>query len=155
MADEQYYRQMREASGLLQSGEGQQAAAVLERLYELYPGDVDVAVNLGGAYILSKQFKRAIPVLEAAVNLAEDNAAAWINLAAAYLGILPVSSLMQQDQALEAYRRALAINPAYPNAHYNLGLIYEERGDWGSRPSDVRRGNAHQSGRSGCARVVR
>ncbi len=26
MADEQYYRQMREASGLLQHGEGQQAA---------------------------------------------------------------------------------------------------------------------------------
>ncbi|MCB0053897.1 MAG: tetratricopeptide repeat protein, partial [Caldilinea sp.] len=28
-----------------------------------------------------------------------------------------------------AYERALAVNPAAPNVHYSLGLIYKERGE--------------------------
>jgi tetratricopeptide (TPR) repeat protein len=129
MAEEQYYRQMREAATLLSSGDGKNAAVLLERLYELRPDDVDVATNLGAAYILSKQYKRAIPVLEAAANAA-DSAVAWVNLAAAYLGALPLSTREEQDKAIAAYERALAIDPRYPNAHYNLGLIYEEQRDW-------------------------
>ncbi len=130
MADEQYYRQMREAEILLRSADGKHAAVILERLYELRPNDADVAINLGAAYILSKQYKRAMPVLEAAAEIAPDNAVVWVNLAAAYLGTLPLSTREQQDKAIEAYEQALAIEPAYPNAHYNLGLIYEDRQDW-------------------------
>ncbi len=130
MSDEQYYRQMKEAARLLQNGDGKNAAVLLERLREVHPDDVDVAVNLGGAYVLSKQYKRAVEALEAATALDENNAAAWVNLAAAYLGTLPISTPEQQEKALNAYQRALAINPVYPNAHYNMGLIYEDRADW-------------------------
>jgi tetratricopeptide (TPR) repeat protein len=130
MADEQYYRQMREAAVLLRSGDGKHSRVILERLHELHPDDVDVAINLGAAYILGKQYKRAIPVLEAAAQAAADNAVVWVNLAAAYLGTLPLSTREQQDKAIDAYQRALAIDPTYPNAHYNLGLIYEDRQDW-------------------------
>jgi len=129
MAEEQYYRQMREAAALLSSGDGKNAAVLLERLYELRPDDIDVATNLGAAYILSKQYKLAIPVLEAAANAA-DSAVAWVNLAAAYLGTLQLSTREQQDKAIAAYERALELDPRYPNAHYNLGLIYEHRRDW-------------------------
>jgi tetratricopeptide (TPR) repeat protein len=130
MADEQYYRQMREAAIMLRSGDGKNAAVLLERLHELRPDDVDVAINLGAAYILNKRYKKATPVLEAASKLAPDNAVVWVNLAAAYLGTLPISTVQQQDKAIDAYERALALDPTYPNAHYNLGLIYEDRGDW-------------------------
>ncbi len=130
MDNEQYFRQMREASAMLQGGDGKNAALILERLYELHPEDVDVAINLGGAYILSKQYKRAVDILEPATSQAPENAALWVNLAAAYLGTLPISTREQQDKAISAFERALAINPAYPNAHYNIGLIYEDRGDW-------------------------
>ncbi len=130
MADEQFTRQMREAARFLAAGDGENAAAILERLHELYPEDVDVAVNLGGAYILSKQYKRAIPPLEMATTKDDQNPAAWNNLAAAYLGVLPISTPDQQNKAIDAYQRVLAIDAFYPNAHYNLGLIYEDRGDW-------------------------
>jgi len=130
MADEQYYRQMKEAAAFLQSGDGENASVILRRLHELHPDDVDIAVNLGGAYILSKQYKLAIPVLEAATTLDENNAAIWNNLAAAYLGTLPISTPEQQTNAISAYQRVLALDPYYPNAHYNLGLIYEDRQDW-------------------------
>src|SRR2546421_4376494 len=92
MADEQYFRQMREAEGLLHKGEGKNAAVLLKRLHELYPDDVDVAINLGAAYILAKQYSQAVPILEAATAAAGNNPAAWVNLAAAYLGTLPIST---------------------------------------------------------------
>jgi tetratricopeptide (TPR) repeat protein len=130
MADEQYYRQMREAALLLQAGDGKNAAVILTRLHELYPDNVDVASNLGAAYILSKRYSAAIPILEAATKIEENNAGLWVNLAAAYLGTLPISTLEQQDRAIGAFRRALEIDPAHPNVHYNLGLIYEDRRDW-------------------------
>ncbi len=130
MADEQYYRQMRQASALLERGDGKGAVPILERLHELHPDDVDVALNLGAAYILSKKYRRAIPVLEAASEVAAHNPMVWSNLAAAYLGTLPISTREQQDKAIAAYRRTLELDACYPNAHYHLGLIYEDRGDW-------------------------
>lgn len=134
MASEQFYRQMREAAQLLQGSDSESiksAVAILERLRELQPGNMDVALNLGAAYILSKQYRRAIPVLEAATKMF-DNAAVWANLAAAYLGTLQISTTENQDKAIAAFNRALEIDPYHPNAHYNLGLIYQDRGDWES-----------------------
>src|SRR5439155_25180558 len=68
-------------------------------------------------------------ILEAAANAA-DSAVVWVNLAAAHLGTLQLSTREQQDKAIAAYERALELDPRYPNAHYNLGLIYEDRRDW-------------------------
>jgi tetratricopeptide (TPR) repeat protein len=96
---------------------------------ELDPHNVAAAINLGGAYILQGRYSQAIPVLEEAVRLAPDNVMAWTNLAASYLGKLPLASRERQDQAIRAYEQALAIDPRAPNVHYNLGLIYLERGD--------------------------
>ena len=130
MANEQYYQQMHEAALLLEKGDGKNAAVILKRLHELYPDDVDVASNLGAAYILYKQYSTAVPILEAATQAAPENPGLWANLAAAYLGTLPISTRAQQDKAIAAFERALEIDGAYPNAHYNLGLIYEDRRDW-------------------------
>lgn len=35
----------------------------------------------------------------------------------------------QYDQALEHYQRAIQIQPNYPQAHCNMGVIYKERGE--------------------------
>jgi tetratricopeptide (TPR) repeat protein len=130
MADEQFYRQMRDAAFLLQRGNGKNAASILKRLRDLYPDNVDVAVNLGAAYILSKQYAEAVPVLEFATAAADNNPAAWVNLAAAYLGTLQTSTKEKQDKAIDAFQQALEVDPYYPNVHYNLGLIYQDRRDW-------------------------
>ncbi len=130
LSEEQFRRQMREASNLLSSGNAQEAIPLLEQCYELHPEDVNVLTNLGGAYILTGHHRYAVPVLEKASELAPQNPNVWSNLAAAYLGKLVTSTRSKQDQALAAYQRVIEIDMAYPNVHYNMGLIYVDRRDW-------------------------
>ncbi len=72
----------------------------------------------------------AVPVLEAASLLEPDNVMVWTNLAAAYLGKLPLANTKEQDRAIAAYERALALDAHVPHVHYNLALIYVERKDF-------------------------
>ncbi len=106
-----------------------EAVIALEEAYALDPENVDVAINLGGAYVMQGRFSKAVPVLEAASRREPDNSMVWTNLAAAYLGRLELSSHEMQDKAIAAFERALQANPGAPNVNYNLGLIYKERGD--------------------------
>lgn len=129
-SEEQFRRQMRQSSLLLSRGDGKTALPLLERCYALHPDDVNVLTNLGGAYILAGQHRKAIPYLEKAVELAPDNPATWSNLAAAYLGKLVTSTRERQENALIAYQRVIDLDYAYPNVHYNMGLIYVDRRDW-------------------------
>jgi tetratricopeptide (TPR) repeat protein len=115
---------------LLAQGRPGEAAAKLERAAVMLPDDPDVAINLGGAYVLQRRYNKAVVVLEHASQLAPDNAMVWVNLAAAYLGNLNLSGPQQQDKAIAAYARALQIDPTAPHVHYNLGLIYNDRRDW-------------------------
>jgi tetratricopeptide (TPR) repeat protein len=130
MSEEQFRRQMRQASLLLSGGNAKDAIPLLERCLDLHPDDVNVLTNLGGAYILAGKHPRAVPLLEKASELAPDNPNVWTNLAAAYLGKLVTSTRARQDNALAAYRRVIELDAAYPNAHYNMGLIYVDRRDW-------------------------
>lgn len=130
MSEEQFRRQMRQAARLLSRGDGRAAIPLLERCRALHPADVDVLTNLGGAYILAGQYQRAVPILEEATSLAPDNPSVWSNLAAAYLGRLMTSTGPRQDKALAAYQRVIELDAAYPNVHYNMGLIYADRRDW-------------------------
>ncbi len=107
-----------------------EAATKLLAARELDPHNVPGAINLGGAYILQGKFAQAVPILEAATLLEPDNVMVWTNLAAAYLGKLPLASAEHQDRAIAAYGLALALDPHVPHVHYNLGLIYIERKDF-------------------------
>jgi tetratricopeptide (TPR) repeat protein len=118
MAEEQFRRQMRQASILLSSGKAKAAVPLLERCFELRPDDVNVLTNLGGAYILVERHQRAVPLLEKAAELAP------------YLGKLVTSTHARQENALRAYRRVIEIDASYPSAHYNMGLIFVDRRDW-------------------------
>jgi predicted Zn-dependent protease len=106
-----------------------EAIVKLAEAWDLDRQNVAVAINLGGAYILQGKHDRAIPVLEAATLLEPDNAMVWSNLAAAYLGKLPLATPERQQRAIEAYEMALALDARAPHVHYNLGLIYLERGE--------------------------
>ena len=130
LSEEQFRRQMRQAAILLSSGNGADAIPLLERCFALHPEDVDVLVNLGGAYILAGQHRRAVPILERASELAPHEPAVWSNLAAAYLGNPVLATSEQQEKAIGALLRSVDLNPATPNAYYNLGLIYKDRGEW-------------------------
>jgi Flp pilus assembly protein TadD len=116
-----------EGARLLASKRPGEAIVKLAEAWELDPLNAAVAMNLGGAYILQGKHDRAIPVLETASRLEPENAMVWSNLAAAYLGKLPLATPERQQRAIDAYERALALNPRAPHVHYNLGLIYLER----------------------------
>ncbi len=129
-------RLVSEGARLLSMRRPGEAAEKLVEARRLDPRNVPAAINLGGAYILQGKFKQAVPVLEAASQLEPDNVMVWTNLAAAYLGKLPFASEEDQDRAIAAYERALAIDAQVPQVNYNLGLIYLER-------KDFRRAGAH------------
>nr|WP_290665888.1 tetratricopeptide repeat protein [Ardenticatena sp.] len=106
------------------------AIEALEAAHAAEPDDVDILLNLGGAYILAGMHKKAQPLLERAAELAPDNANAWINLAAARLGPLETSTPERQAGAIDAWLRALEADPDAPNVHYMLGLVHHHRGDY-------------------------
>ncbi|RME84966.1 MAG: tetratricopeptide repeat protein [Caldilineae bacterium] len=119
-----------EGARLLRSQRPEEALPPLERAFELAPHEPDIAVTLGGALVMGHQWSKAVAFLEDAVDRHPDNALLWINLAAAYLGVLELSSRKRQDQAIAAFERAIEIDPVAPSAHYNIALIYAERRDW-------------------------
>jgi len=130
MSEEQVRRQMTQASILLSGGNGTDAIPLLERCHALHPDDVSVLLNLGGAFILADRHQHAIPFLERASEIAPRDPAVWSNLAAAYLGKIVTSTGARQEKALAAYSRVVELDAAYPNVHYNMGLIYVDRREW-------------------------
>ena len=122
-------RLVAEGSRLLAAKRPGEAISRLSKAWELDASSATTAINLGGAYIMQGKHNSAVPYLEAATRLEPDNAMAWSNLAAAYLGKLPFATRKRQDRAINAYERSLALDPRAPHVHYNLGLIFMERDD--------------------------
>ena len=128
-AREEALRLLNLGADLLAQGQAGDALDYLEEAYRLDAGSVPVCINLGGAYVMCGHHKKAIPVLEAARDAEPGNVMIWINLGAAYLGNPILATAEQQSRAIAAFERALELNPAAPNVHYNLGLIFVDRGD--------------------------
>ncbi len=114
---------------LLHGGQVEAAIPLLETAVSLNPTHINAGLNLGGAYILSKKFSKAVTVLEPVSVMAPDHAMVWTNLGAAYLGNPVLATDEEQLKAIDAFHRALGINPIAPNVAYNLGLIYRDRQD--------------------------
>jgi len=129
MDNQTFHRERDRAARLLSQGNAKQAQTILERLWESRRGNIGVAINLGGAFILSGQFKRAVPLLEEVVAHEPEDPMAWTNLGAAYLGNPVLATTEEQDKAIVAFERALECDPLAPHVAYNLGLIYRDRND--------------------------
>jgi tetratricopeptide (TPR) repeat protein len=112
---------------LLHQGNAGEAIPLMEKAHSMKPDHVDVAINLGGAYILAGKFKRAVALLEPLSEREPDNPMVWTNLGAAYLGNPVVARDQEQQRAIAAFERALEIRPAAPSVAYNIGLIYHDR----------------------------
>jgi Flp pilus assembly protein TadD len=126
---EEAIRLLNLGANLLEQGKAEEAIWHLEQALELDDQNVAVLINLGGAYVMAGHHKKAVPLLETARDAEPENAMVWTNLAAAYLGNPLLATPEQQMQAIEAFQKALDLNPAAPNVHYNLGLIFVDRGD--------------------------
>ena len=126
---EEFNRVLAEGAWMLRTNRPGEAVEKLLPLYEQAPANADVAINLGGAYILLAKWNKAVRVLSKAAELHPENAMLWSNLAAAHLGRLELAGPQQQQRAIRAYERALEADPAARNVNYHLGLIHKERGD--------------------------
>lgn len=121
---------LRRGTAFLREGRSEEAVRLLKKAYAIDPSDVDVVLNLSGAYILSRRFKDAVPLLETMLEEDPHNAMLWTNVGAAYLGNPVLARDEEQLQAIVAFERALEIDPAAPHVAYNLGLIYRDRGNY-------------------------
>ena len=117
----------RRGSELLHHGKVNDAVPILQEAHSLDPTHFDAALNLSGAYILTKKFKQAVQLLERLREQEPDNVMVWTNLGAAYLGNPVLARDEEQLQAIAAFKQALAIDPIAPNVAYNIGLIYRDR----------------------------
>lgn len=126
--ERRFFDLLRQGTQALQRGDASVAVTLLEQAQQHAPDDhPDLALNLAGAYILSKKFKQAILLLEPLSEREPHNAMVWTNLGAAYLGNPVLAKDKDQQRAIRAFEKALEINPAAPNVAYNLGLIYIDR----------------------------
>ena len=119
----------RRGTELLHQNNPKEALPHLERAFQLDAAHVDAAINLSGAYILTRRFAQALTVLQPFTTTAPENTMVWINLGAAYLGNPVLARDDEQLKAIAAFEKALDLNPAAPSVAYNLGLIYRDRQD--------------------------
>lgn len=127
MSDSTFEQLFENGTRLLHRGQADEALPLLKMAYELQPDHADTAINLSGAYILTKRFRKAIPVLEALSEQEPDNPMVWTNLGAAYLGNPVLAEDEHQVRAIAAFEQALRVDPIAPNVAYNIGLIYRDR----------------------------
>lgn len=78
----------------------------------------DDAIKQGEALIAKQDYKAASVVLDAAIRIAPKNARAYCNRGLAYL------YLGQEQQALECFNKAIALDPKFAPAYYQLGCCH-------------------------------
>jgi Flp pilus assembly protein TadD len=132
-----------------------EAVVYLERAIQLDPHDADSHLNLGAVYAETGRLDRAEEQFRTAVSLAPLNFAAHNVLGKLYYDSSRLSEAEEQfresldcdpnlaaldylgyvyqkrgesARAEQAFKAALALNPADSHAHFNLGLIYAASG---------------------------
>jgi tetratricopeptide (TPR) repeat protein len=127
--ESRFFDLLRRGTQALHQGEVAQATRFLEQAHQLDSDNHDAALNLAGAYILSKKFNQAVAILEPLSERDPHNPMVWTNLGAAYLGNPILAKDDEQQRAIAAFERAIELNPVVPNVAYNLGLVYLDRND--------------------------
>ncbi len=93
------------------------ATKELQRAVELDAELVPALVYLSRIYMDDRNYADTVPLLETAAGITPDNADVQLTLGVAYRGV------GRLDEAEKAYRKALALDPANPAPHFNLGVL--------------------------------
>ena len=97
------------------------AERCFRRAYDLAGGHYGYC--LGTALNFLGRFEESVPMLREQAAGIQPDALSWFQLGAAY------GDLGQSARAIEAYERALALDPDYDLAMFNLGGVYWNSGE--------------------------
>ena len=108
--------------GLAQDKRPVEARQALERGLQVEPDNRDLRMNLGVMLLEEGNARQALPHFKRAIELGRETPEAWNNTGAAH------SMLGEQEQAIEAYRRALSLSPCFYNSRRNLMAALADSG---------------------------
>jgi tetratricopeptide (TPR) repeat protein len=94
------------------------AEVALKKAIDINPKDAFAATNLGVVYCKQGRFDDAIASLQEAVASDDKD-----HIAFNYLGICYGEKGQKQD-AEESFQRSIGIRDEYPDAHFNLAVLY-------------------------------
>jgi predicted O-linked N-acetylglucosamine transferase (SPINDLY family) len=110
---------LNQAAACLRNGDGSRAERLLKQVAGEWPANALVLAAWGQFLKDNRRYAEAVPVLRRAALLMPESAAHWCDLGAACQDNEDVMG------ALEAYRRAMAIDPRRWEVYQNLGCLME------------------------------
>jgi len=121
---------------VLPVGEGDQRAVLQEALtkqrLEKYPGDFSANFDMGDLLLSQDNANAAVPYFQRASEAQPGSA-----LAASELGVALVDA-SRLTEGLEQFKHALALDPKYTDARYNLASVEATGGNWESAAADFK-----------------
>lgn len=130
------------SANLLETGQADEATALLRKTVELAPTNAVARYNLGSALMRAGQVDGAIAAYQKVIEIQPGHADAHCNLA------IGLHQKGQVDQAIAHYQRALAIRPEFAEVHNNLGRVYQDKGQINEALTHYRRALEIQPGLS-------
>ena len=106
-----------------EAGEKQGAISLYEQMLELDPDYAPGYINLGTIYFHLRQFVQAEELYRIATVKDPGYVLAFFDLGNV------LDELERPDESIAAYLRAVDLAPRYADAHYNLALAFERKGE--------------------------
>ncbi len=104
-------------------GRREEALTVYNTILETSPDNAQALFNASRIELESEKFEVAAGHLERLIHLTPGDAEAVVNLGIAY------ASLQRMDEAIEAFNKAITIDPVLPQPYINLATIHQQKGD--------------------------
>lgn len=103
---------------LRDNGREEEALATLAEARGLYPREQSLIIEELNIYLTNEEFDKAKENLSLAAEQDPTNEILWFSLGSV------LDNLGNADEAIEAYKKALAVKADYFDANYNLGALY-------------------------------